>query len=152
MIIDHLNCWPLYADVSRRFPLAFKFLAALDPAMPSGRHDIDGDNVFAIVVRGRTSLALDEVLEAHRNYIDIQYVHSGEEVMLWAPLASLSAVTMAYDPEQDASLHASSPLAQPMHVRARHFAIFFPSDGHLPSRAVNGVVGDVLKVVIKVRV
>lgn len=151
MILDNLVLGRQYAGISPRFEKAFSFLQRVNDRLPDGRNEIDGDDVFALVVRTTTKPVEGRQLEVHRKYIDIQYVHTGREVMYWAPLASLKTVTMPYDAAQEAALYAFQPDAQPIRVRGGQFAIFFPEDGHIPSCAWDQPE-EVFKVVIKVRV
>jgi YhcH/YjgK/YiaL family protein len=89
--------------------------------------------------------------EAHRRYIDIQYMVHGREIMHWAPLPMLTHVTMPFDVEKDAMLLGLAPGGAPIPVQAGQFAVFFPDDGHIPSCAWDEPA-EVLKVVVKVRV
>ena len=64
--------------LSQRFSKAYAFLAqdGLD-ALPLGRNEIDGDDVFANVQEYDTVAASEKQLEAHRGYYDVQFVVSG---------------------------------------------------------------------------
>ncbi len=89
--------------------------------------------------------------EAHRKYIDIQYIHSGRETILWAPLATMQEETMAYNEAKEAALFKLVPDTTALHLSAGHFAILFPEDAHAPC-VEWGVSEPVFKVVIKVSV
>jgi biofilm protein TabA len=151
MILDILERWRQYAAISPHFEKAFAFLQRVDDATPVGRHEIAGDDVFALVQRHFTKPVAERPFEAHRKYIDVQYVRRGRELSYWAPLALLTNVTMPYDAAADAVLFGFTPEAVPLQVRAGHFAIFFPEDGHAPSCAWDQAA-EVWKVVVKVRV
>ena len=57
-----------------------EFLSRDDLAdIECGRHDIDGDNVFANVMEFETVPASEKPFEAHRRYADIHFVISGVE-------------------------------------------------------------------------
>jgi biofilm protein TabA len=121
-----------------------------NPDLP-GRVEIDGKEVFALVQAYETKRA-GEVLsfEAHRKYIDIQYICTGEEMMGWAPLDALQNAT-AYNPDKD--VLEGDVLAKemtPVLVRAGHAAIFYPEDAHAPKLAA-GMPGAVRKIVMKVK-
>jgi YhcH/YjgK/YiaL family protein len=115
--------------------------------MPPGRHDVDGSRLFAIVSDYATRPADDVPWEAHRRYIDVQYVHSGVERIGHAPLSRLAAGT--YDGERDL-LPAAGP-GEFVTLEAGSFAILFPQDAHRPGIAV-GAPQPVRKVVLKVAV
>jgi biofilm protein TabA len=151
MILDILDHALRYASLTSRFANAFEFLKKADTSLKLGRHEIDGDNVFALVQKYTTKPLEKAQFEVHRKYIDVQFVHSGRETILWAPLASLKKVTMPYTDEQDAALFSLIPDSTPMHLSAGHFAILYPEDGHAPC-CVWDAPCEVCKVVVKVRV
>lgn len=120
-------------------------------ALPE-RVEIAGKEVYALVQSYETAVAGEEVrLEAHQNYIDIQYIVSGVEMMGWAPLDALYEAT-PYNPEKDV-FHGLVPVAQltPLLVRAGYAAVFYPEDAHAPKLAA-GRPRAVKKIVVKVRV
>ncbi|MBL9215844.1 MAG: YhcH/YjgK/YiaL family protein [Opitutaceae bacterium] len=151
MILDTLALARQYASLSPRLAQAFAFLRGAGGDLAPGRHEINGEDVFALVVRGATKPLAGRQIEVHRNYIDVQYVHTGREIMYWVPLAALANPTMPYDPAQDAALYAFSPRAQPIRVSSGEYAIFFPEDGHIPSCEWDQPA-EVYKIVVKVRV
>jgi YhcH/YjgK/YiaL family protein len=118
--------------------------------LPDGRIEIAGDNVFALVQAYKTAPASDPVVfEAHRKYIDVQYMVAGHEVIAWAPVDRL-AVTQPYDPASDAWLGAL-PASDATFVRLAvgELAVLYPTDGHAP-RVAAGAPAAVRKIVIKV--
>ena len=151
MILDNLDRWLQYGAISPRFAKAFAFLRHVDDRTPVGRHEIAGDEVYAFVQRHATRRWEDSQFEAHRKYIDVQYIHHGCEVIYWAPLVSLTHVTQPFDPDSDAALYGLVPDAVPFKIRAGQFAILFPEDGHIPS-CICDQPAEVFKVVVKVRV
>ena len=151
MILDTLRQGSDYNALSPRFEKAFAFLRQVTDQTSVGRHDIAGDDIFALVQRNVTKPVAERQYESHRKYIDIQYIQRGREVMYWAPLPLLTNVTMPFDPAQDAALYGLIAEGVPVQVSAGQFTIFFPEDGHAPSCAW-GESAEVLKVVVKVRV
>jgi YhcH/YjgK/YiaL family protein len=151
MISDSLDRIDRYAALSPRFAVAIAFLRRNPAALPDGRHDIDGDDCFALVQSYTTKPATQAAFEAHRKYTDIQLILSGEETLLWAPLQNLGAVTQPYATEKDIAFFAPPEQNTPLNLRAGEFAIFFPEDGHAPGIQTSGACA-VRKVVIKVRV
>lgn len=151
MILDILDHAARYEALNSRFAKTFAFLSTVDGTQAIGRHDIDGDHCFALVQTYETKPVEKALFEAHRKYIDVQFIHSGRETILWAPLASMKEETMAFSEEKDAALWKLTPDFTPLHVSAGHFAILWPQDAHAPC-----VVWDkpeqVLKVVVKVAV
>ena len=149
MILDSLPLWRRYAPLNPRLALGFAFLEHLPPDAALGRHEIDGDAVYALVQRYHTRPVAETRLEAHRRYIDIQYLVSGQEVIHWAALADLAETTRPYDAVTDVAFFASVADMVPARLRAGQFAILFPEDAHAPCCAW-GDPAEVLKVVVKV--
>ena len=71
MILDNLTLWRQYAAISPRFEKAFSYLCELSGRALAERIAIDGDNVFALVVKTTTKPVAGRQLEVHRKYIDI---------------------------------------------------------------------------------
>ncbi len=147
MVVDSLQSAERYFELHRRFPAAFDFLRSPGVgALPSGRHSIDGDNLFAIVSQGPARTRAEARLEAHRKYIDIQMVLKGTDEMGWKTI-SACRVGGGYDDDRDVQFFDDSPSAW-VAVTAGTFCIFFPTDCHAP------LVGEgtIHKVVVKVAV
>ncbi|NDG71800.1 MAG: DUF386 domain-containing protein, partial [Proteobacteria bacterium] len=81
-----------------------RHLCEFDGSQAPGRYEIDGDRVFALVQKYTTKPVESALYEAHRRYSDIQFIFSGRETILWAPLAAMSEQTMPYDEAKDAAL------------------------------------------------
>lgn len=151
MILDSLKQSSCYAALSPLFAKAFAFLATVSEATPIGTHPIDGDNVVAHVQEHATSPLAGRYYEAHRRYIDIQYMLRGRELIYWTPLDELHDVVMPFDEAKDAALFGLGGAGQAMPIRAGQFAVLFPDDGHIPSVAWADPE-PVKKIVVKVRV
>ena len=148
MILDIRENLDQYRSLARGFDQAATYL--LQPGLadlPSGRHDIDGDNVFAIVAREKGRKKEDAQLETHDRYLDIQMIIHGEDTMGWKPKATCQAPSGPHDPDKDIRFYRDEPDVF-IPVRAGAFAIFFPEDAHMPLISQ----GEIHKVVIKIRV
>jgi biofilm protein TabA len=88
--------------------------------------------------------------ESHRNYIDVQVIVEGEELMEVEDVARLT-ITTAYNPERDLIKYADTGVASVLRMRAGDVAVFLPEDGHMPSLHWRGT-GVVRKTVVKVPV
>jgi biofilm protein TabA len=151
MIFDTLSNSARYESLNSRFAKAFAYLRTVDGSQPLGRHDLDGDDCFALVQTYETKPQEKALFEAHRKYIDVQFIQSGRETILWAPLASMAEETMAFDESKDAALWKLVPDTTALHVSAGHFAILFPEDAHAPCIEWDQPE-TVFKVVVKVAV
>src|SRR5574340_275000 len=92
MIIDHLKNAALYYGMSEKFAAAFNYLKNSDLSnINPGKYEIDGSNIYALVQRYMTKPRENGFWEAHRRYIDIQYVVKGVELIGYANLDNLKA-------------------------------------------------------------
>jgi len=151
VIADCLTQRLRYTSLSSRFGAAFEFLEQLPADVALGRHDIDGDHCFALVQAYTTKPLAEARFEAHRKYIDIQFIQSGHETLLWAPLSLLGEATEPYLEEKDVAFFGTPGHYTPVCLQTGEFAIFHPTDGHAPCLEC-GPAKEVRKVVIKVQV
>lgn len=147
MILDTLKNAARYAGLRLGCSEAFGFLD--QPGLvelPDGKYEIAGNRVYAIVERRPGRLVSEGRLEGHRKYIDVQYVVSGEESMGWSPREGLETA-VEYDEARDLEFFAGKPESM-VRVPPGSFAVFLPTDAHLP------LVGDgpIHKVVVKIAI
>jgi biofilm protein TabA len=145
MILDTLDNAAKYAGLKIGISEAFGFLdqPGLEE-LPSGKYEIAGDRVYAIIERTSGRQVEDGELEAHRKYIDIQYVISGDESMGWKNREGL-VNSMDYDEERDLEFFQGDPDSI-VRVPPGSYAVFLPTDAHLPLIGT----GPIHKVVVKV--
>ena len=152
MILDRLENAGRHDALGADVALAFDYLRRTDfSQLPEGRYELDGDRVYAMVQRYQPKPLAEALWEAHRRYLDVQYLAEGSERMGCAPLDDELPVQQNYDPQKDAALyHADGEFFV---IHAGSFAIFTPHDVHAPGLAVDGsdVSGRVCKVVVKCR-
>ena len=149
MILTTLAEADAIAPVHPRIAAGVRWLRAFDPALPDGRHDIDGDDVFALVSSYDTSPATEKRFETHRVYIDLQYVAAGAERILHAPAEGLTVET-PYDAVKDIAFYAEPKASSSLLMRPGDLAVFHPADAHKPGCMAGGRDA-VRKVVVKVR-
>jgi YhcH/YjgK/YiaL family protein len=149
MIIDRLsNPSPLF-ELPARLARALEYLRTTDMrSMAPGRHDLDGDRLFALVQEYTTRAADQCVWEAHRRYIDVQFLAMGNERMGYAPLSAMRE-REPYDAARDVAFF--EPGSEFVTIREGMFAIFGPEDVHSPGH-VAGEPTLVRKVVVKAEV
>ena len=149
MIVDKIENANLYKNLGERIKKSFDYIKQTDlkNLMP-GRYDIDGDNIFALISEYQTKTEAEGKLEAHRKYIDVQYVIKGEELMGYAPLGD-QLILEPYKEENDIIFYKG----EKVFIKASEgmFAIFFPEDVHMPGIKVEKK-SPVKKLVIKVKV
>ena len=148
MIIDKIENSHLYKNISERISKSFEYIRSTDlKNLPAGRYPIDEENIFALVSEYQTKLEPEGKLEAHKKYIDVQYVISGEELMGYVPLGN-QQILEPYKEENDIVFYTGDNSFTK--VSEGMFAIFFPEDVHMPGIA-SSKSSSVKKLVIKVR-
>ena len=148
MIIDQIGNARPYHAIHRGFKRAFDYIQELDTAgIAVGRYEIDGENMYALVQQYDTKLKEQALWEAHRRYIDLQFVVQGVEGIGYADIIHLQQG--GYDPARDfLPLHGDGDLVT---VRSGGFVLLFPQDAHMPGIAI-GSPAPVRKVVIKIAI
>ncbi|WP_295116392.1 YhcH/YjgK/YiaL family protein [uncultured Chitinophaga sp.] len=150
MIIDTLQNAHLYFGLGAKFEKAFQYLAQTDFAtVQKGKYEIEGQDIFAIVNEYDTVDATTEQMESHKKYIDVQYIVSGAE-LIGHDFLLQQAPSQAYDAEKDFMLWGETP-AFFSKLEKGYFAIFFPTDLHMPNIRIAAPAA-VKKVVIKISV
>lgn len=149
MVFDRIEHAPLYYGLGGRFRRALEWMAQVDPdALTSGEKVvIDGDDIFATLFRIDTLPREQSQLEGHRNYADIQFVLSGQEMVGYAQEGTVP-VTVPYDPGKDIGFWNGD--WDTMTVHAGEFYIVWPQDLHAP-RVACGSPAPVTRLVVKVR-
>ena len=148
MIYDTIEHAGVYRGISKNLAKALDFLTGTDlKSMPDERVEIDGERVFAFFQRYDTLPANDRP-EAHRKYIDIQYLIEGEELIGIAPLSAMKREVEAR-PERDIWFYEGETVN--ISIGGGRLAIFFPQDAHAPGIAA-AESRPVRKVVVKVAV
>ncbi len=147
MILDCLENAEKYFALNPGFKTAFEFLKKTDFPALEGRVDIDGDRVYAMVIKSEGLGHAGVQLEAHRKYIDIQFGVGGINEFGWKPVRECVTVTRPFDENDDYGFFGEEPDVW-IPVRPGQFAIFFPDDGHTP----RGGTGPLHKLLIKVAV
>lgn len=148
MILDVLDNCDAYASLNPHFTKAFAFLRRADLAdLAEGRHEVDGDNVYAVVAKGLGRSPEEALIETHDHYIDIQFVLQGSDTMGWKSRKALGPKTDASDPRSDVAFYEDAPTVW-TDVTSGMFAIYFPEDAHMPMISE----GELHKVIMKVAV
>jgi biofilm protein TabA len=161
---DWLNGWDVKPDASvnkREFAIsyfknrdkwdkAFTFLKTNDlKNLEIKRYDIDGDIVYAPVSEYMSKNEGDAHFEAHRKYIDIQYVIKGVEQIGVSPISKRKNTVTPYDDAKDIEFMTVTDSTYSK-ASQDNFFIFFPSDSHKPGMKIDSV-SPIKKIVVKVK-
>ncbi len=108
-----------------------------------GRHDLF-DGVYVNVSQYQTKEA--SFFEAHRRYIDIHFMISGEEIVEVADVNTMS-VTKDYDDTSDALLGMAA--GKQYVLKEGQYMVLLPQEAHMPGIS-RGINRQVKKAVFKV--
>ena len=139
-----------WKDIKKYAPLlpgieeAFDAVNALE-SCEAATHDLSDGNRFFVTV-GTTKAP--DVAEAHRKYLDIQYIVKGREVVGWADLAACTP-TAEFSEEKDIGMYSGPFTFHTIEEGTCYVA--FPEDVHMPGRHLD-VPNDFVKVVVKLKV
>jgi len=150
MIFDNLKNAHLYYGCHKGFEAAFDFIKkAISENLEPGDYEIDGRNVFASVQRYETR-ENSETFEGHLNYIDIQFIISGQEYMECASIDECEVISQ-YHEEYDYTHYVCNGLKRTVECQDNDFAVFFPHDIHKPGIKLDAS-SPVRKIVVKVHI
>lgn len=112
-----------------------------------GRIEIEGDDLFINNVNPECVSPDKQVLEVHRDYIDVHILLEGAETIGWKAIEDLTSETKPYEKEGDCALYSDTPTTF-VNLLPGQFMIVFPEDPHAP------VIGEgkIRKLIAKVRV
>jgi len=111
-----------------------------------GRIELAGDDLFINNVNPTCVSASDQVLEVHRDYIDVHILLEGKERIGWKAIEDVTDLKQAYQKEGDCALYSDTPTSF-VDLLPGQFLIVFPEDPHAP------VIGEgkIRKLIGKVR-
>ncbi len=136
MIIDALINSKKYENLHKDFKLVFEYIKTHDlTQMECGRHEIRENEVFFNLQEYETKPS--QKLEAHKKYIDIQVVISGEEYMGYTNFDN-TTISEAYDSEKDVMFLSGN--VDKLKADNKTFLIFYPEDAHMPALGDNNKV------------
>ncbi len=149
MVIDKLKNSKLYENLGERIGKALNYLKETDfSKIENGKYEIEGNDIFAMVNEYNTKDATEGKLESHRNYLDVQYVAKGAEQIGYIPFNEQKP-EIDYNIENDVTFYSGEKSFTKLEEGM--FAIFFPTDIHMPGIKLDFPV-KVKKVVVKVKI
>lgn len=148
MIIDKLANSYLYKGNSKRLEDALQYISETNfSEMGIGKHDINGSEMFLLINDYETKQNDSNIMEAHKKYIDLQYISKGSEIIEYETFDNQSIVK-EYDVENDYLLYTPK-IKNRIKLSEGMFAIFYPEDLHLPG-LLDDMPEQVRKIVVKI--
>ena len=151
MIYDEIKNVHTYFSLNGRLKEGFQFLLNSDlKNLKDGRHIIKGDEIYANVQTLNTKPVEEQKWEAHKKYIDIQYVIRGREKMGFGVLSDFNKTVVPYDENKDVMFLEGENYSY-IDVKEGSFVIFYPNDVHAPMLSVDSSE-EIKKVIVKIAV
>ena len=101
-----------------------------------------------LVQQGTTKAAEGQLLEAHREYLDVQYIVKGRETVGWAPVDTLTQEG-EFNTEKDKGMYSGH--CDFMEIGEGYCYVVFPEDAHMPGSHLQTPT-EYQKMVIKLKV
>ena len=144
MIFDNIENLKTYTFLNEKILKGFDFILNNDlNNLEDGRYEIN-DELYANIQQYNTKA--EGLFEAHRKYIDIQYIVKGFEKIEVCDISNLEKET-EYDEEKDVLFFKGQ--GSSIKLKEGYFAIFYPQDGHKPC-ITDEKMSNVKKVVVKI--
>jgi len=149
MIIDKIENAELYYILDDKIAKAFDYLENTDfENIECGKYIIEEDNIYAIVQDYQTKPIDPCKWEAHKKYIDIQYIVQGQELIGYTNIENVESIT-EYDTDKDITFYTGE--GDFITAKSGYFVILWPQDAHMPGIFVNETEY-VKKVVVKIKI
>ena len=151
MIYDSLENLKRYTNV-KCIDKINKFIIENDISnLPHGDIEINGEELFVKVLRYKPSEADDNFFETHNDYMDVQIVFEGVELMQFVQ-PKFTKETNEFQLNGDFTFFKASNQVSDLVVGEKEFTIFFPGEPHKPGCIYSNNKSEILKIVFKVKI
>jgi YhcH/YjgK/YiaL family protein len=131
MLTDTFSHLSRYLGIDPNLDTAIRWLGAHDlAALPLGRTEIDGQNVFLNVMEAAPRARETADFEVHARYMDLQFDLDGREA--YAVAAGPTVTIAPIDPEKDIGFVSGEATAEGL-LGGGRFALFFAGEPHMPT-------------------
>ena len=132
MIVTNLQNSERIESLHPAFKTLFDFVKNNDLLnMPLGKIELDGDNLFINNINPTCVDKESQVLEMHREYIDVHVLLEGEETIGWKAIEDIKNHTQEYEQEGDCALSDDKPTTF-VNLKPGEVCIVWPEDPHAP--------------------
>ncbi|MDD3665852.1 MAG: YhcH/YjgK/YiaL family protein [Bacteroidales bacterium] len=147
MITDIINNAAIYSKLRPGIRKALIYVVQTDLAkLPPGQYTLDDSGLTAIISEYQTHEYMHDRWEAHRKFIDVQFLIKGAENMGYT-FNPPKSTTIPYNEGKDIVFYNADGFQFPFTENC--FAVFYPGELHQPG-ICNGNPLPVKKIVIKV--
>ena len=128
---------------------AFEYLEKSDfSCLSIGKFDMGYEKVFGIYQEYTTHRIEGHIWEAHKKYLDLQFLITGEELVSVSPLSSI-IVSREYSEEADVLLGTAKGNTKLISLNKDEFIILFPNEAHMPAIS-DSTISNNKKIVVKI--
>ena len=121
-----------YESLHPLFKNLFDYVKGHDLSkVPAGRIEIQGSDLFINVSDATLKNRDEQILEVHRQYIDVHFPLSDVETIGWRPIETLGESMAPFDEANDFATYAE-PASAYFEVRPGEFCLVYPEDAHAP--------------------
>lgn len=146
MIIDKIDNLKMYEQIPIEIA---EFLQSLDSNVKTGRYEFEDGN-FVNVETYFTKEISEAKFEAHKDYIDIQMLLSGNERIYLKNINGLSEF-VPYDVKKDIIFYSDKVNGDYVTLDGSNFIFIYPHEAHAPQCSVEDNMS-VKKVVAKIKI
>lgn len=137
-----------FDEIKEISKIAYNFFKSFNPVVcKNGRTDLE-NGVYVNIESYKTQKRCERKFEAHKRYIDIQYMISGRELITKASVNELE-ISEGYDTDKDIVFYYNCLKGQDFLLEPGTFLILRPGEAHMPCICVDGEQ-QVRKAVLKV--
>ena len=147
MVVDNIKDIDKYSSLHKDFAIVFDYLKNLQD-VSLGKTILDEGNVWFNAMEIKELAGGPRLFEAHREFIDIHYVLSGEEEFGYSNIDYLTSV-QTYDSDSDCEMLEGG--INKIVLKQGDFVITFPEDAHIPYLRMDDK-SKLVHVVAKIRV
>ena len=148
MIFDSIKNYRHYAGLGADFLDVFELFHGNSFKKEAGRYEFK-NGIFYLVQSYNTKPESEGAFEAHRKYIDIQFISDGRERHNAGHISFMNT-SIPYNQEKDIEFFTGSGSTLILH--SGFFAVYFPEDVHMPNLQIGDDPEHVIKAVAKIPV
>ena len=150
MIVDFIINLGMYEEL---VPYTQEILAFIDnfnkKELKDGKYSILNEDLIALVQTYSTKCSLEQRMESHKKYIDLQYIVCGEEIVYWDSIENLQIEEDEFL-EKDIAFYKKKQALGEIKIIEKMFVYFLKHDAHMPSCQVESSK-EVKKIVFKIK-
>lgn len=153
MIFDKIENLSRYRLLNKKFNKIIEFISERDlNDIEDGKYIIEEENLYVNIETYNTKKEKEGKLEAHRKYIDLQYIIKGQERFAICDIKDVERIIEEYNSERDI-IFFDSNAKQFIEARSGEFLIFDENCAHMPQLRIKDDISDkVKKAVFKIKI